>query len=240
VWEHVGNHDHMRPPGGPLSKNQQDAIDEQVSRRSEASVHQLRTGDIGPNSVPLSDISETLANPRAARYQVAQSQIRLGIAPNMLSKGGLLFLQSLSDLRTELKQPFLVNSSIHGPVFLTFQTSLMKDFLEEAITSWVTDISDGPEVGRHGFVTDGDHSFFQQGVLVVSCVFNSVLSAWSPVLYTWIQRQDIPHYRPHFQHISQQVINLIKQRQLNFNRKFLLHVCIYFTSLISTLTFISN
>ena len=86
----------------------------------------------------------------------------------------------------ELKQPFLVNSSIHGPIFLTFQTSLMKDFLEEAITSWVTDISEGLEVGRHGFVTDRDHSFFQQGVLVVSCVFNSVLSAWSPVLYTWI------------------------------------------------------
>ena len=75
VWEHVGNYDHMRPPGGPLSKNQQDAIDKQVSQQSKASAHQLHTGDIGPNSVPLSDISETLAIPRAARDQVSQSQI---------------------------------------------------------------------------------------------------------------------------------------------------------------------
>jgi hypothetical protein len=30
---------------------------------------------------------------------------------------------------------------------------------------------------------DGDHTFFQEGLLLVTCVFSLVLNAWAPVLY---------------------------------------------------------
>ncbi|KIM39432.1 hypothetical protein M413DRAFT_415326 [Hebeloma cylindrosporum] len=191
VWKHFGNHKHKRPPGGKLSSQQQKAVDAQVLRRHDASVHVYHTGDTGPGSQPLGEISETLANPRAARYQVAQSQARLGITPANSVKGGFSILTSLAELSEEFKKPFLVESSVHGPTYLMFQTPFMKSLVQESVDSWVLD-----DNVRHGFVTDGDHSFFRSGVLLVTCTFSTVMQAWVPTLYTWILRQDIEHHRP--------------------------------------------
>ncbi|KAJ7229467.1 hypothetical protein C8J57DRAFT_1583117 [Mycena rebaudengoi] len=97
VWEHNGDHaSHERPPGGALSKFEEEQVDLQVLRKLEANAHQLRTGDIGPGSIPLSDISSGLAGPRSARYQLAQSQVRLGLGTGP-AKGGLALMGSFAD-----------------------------------------------------------------------------------------------------------------------------------------------
>ncbi|KAJ7337396.1 hypothetical protein DFH08DRAFT_812749 [Mycena albidolilacea] len=131
VWEHEGEHDtHERPPGGSLSQSEQAQLDDQVCRRQTATVHQLQTGDTGLGSVPLADISATLANPRSARY--------------------------------------------HMP----FMDSLIK----EAVEAWIADFAEGPEAGHHGFVTDGDMSFFRHGPLLATSVFSGGFTKWAPVL----------------------------------------------------------
>ncbi|KAJ7767357.1 hypothetical protein B0H14DRAFT_2633085 [Mycena olivaceomarginata] len=157
---------HERPPGGSLSQSEQAQLDDQVRRRQTATVHQLRTGDTGLGSVPLADISATLANPRSARYHVSQSQARIGIPPTTSSKGGLAFFKSLAAFRTKLSTSFIVDSSLNGPCYISFQTPFMDSLIKEAIEVWIADFAEGPEAGRHGFVTDGDMSFFRHGPLL--------------------------------------------------------------------------
>ncbi|KAK7008269.1 hypothetical protein R3P38DRAFT_2551988, partial [Favolaschia claudopus] len=219
VWEHQGNHDtHQRPPGGSLSQSE---LDEQVHRRQTASVHQLRTGDAGPGSKPLADISATLANPRSARYHVSQSQARLGIASQTSAKGGLAFFKSLSALRNKLTTTFIVDSSLNGPTYISFQTPFMEGLIKGAVEAWLSDFAEGPEAGRHGFVTDGDMTFFRHGPLLASCVFNGSFTKWAPVLYTWIDQQDTNHHRAHFRCLFRSVIKYAGNR---FNRELLLNV----------------
>ncbi|KAJ7721712.1 hypothetical protein DFH07DRAFT_946809, partial [Mycena maculata] len=219
VWEHVGDHDtHKRPPGGMLSKDEQDMLDNQVSRRQNATAHQLRTGDAGPGSVPLADIAPVLANPRAARYHVSQSQARVGIPSAASSKGGLGFLQSFTNLRNRLTTPFIVDSSLNGPVYVSFQTPFMDDLIKESVEAWISDFSEGPEAGRHGFVTDGDMSFFRHGPPLASCVFSGGFTSWAPVLYTWIGEQDTAHHRAHFRCLFKSVI---KHAGARFNSSYL-------------------
>ncbi len=52
----------------------------------------------------------------------------------------------------------------------------MKTILCEAIQTWKDNPNDGPSMGRRGFVTDGDHSYFREGVLNITCVFSTVTS----------------------------------------------------------------
>jgi len=206
-----------------------DALDKQVKRRPEATVHQRRTGDTGPDSQPLSEISQVLANPRAARYNVAQSQSRLGIETPLATKGGLAVFKSLAELSTDFKGPFVIDSSAHGPSYLVFQTPFMKSMVHETVETWTFD-----GTGRHGFVTDGDHSFFNTGVLLITCSFSTILQSWVPVLYTWILRQDIEHHRPHFRHISKRIVESIQEKRLEFRPEFFLHVSLYKYRLEST------
>jgi hypothetical protein len=111
VWEHFCDHSTLeRPPGGGLSKVQEDQIDLQVIRKQEANVHQLRTGETGPGSLPLADISPGLANPRAA---IGKSQDRLGIAASSL-KGGLATISVIGDLQKCLPTPFIRASSLQS------------------------------------------------------------------------------------------------------------------------------
>lgn len=222
VWEHVGDHsEHDRPPGGRLSRREEDQVDEQVNRRHEASAHQLRTGDTGPGSVPLAEISATLANPRSARYQLAQSQGRLGVGPSSPVKGGLAVMRSFGDLQKKFKTAFMVDSSIHGPVYVMMQTSWMDQIIKEAVEDWIDESQTGSPDARHGFVTDGDHSFFRSGVLLATCVFSKILKSWVPVLYTWIDGLDIAHHRPHFRSLNQAVSKYAGRK---FEPKFLTHV----------------
>ena len=197
-------------------------IEGQVIRKLDATAHQLRTGDTGPGSKPLPMISEMLANPRVARYQVEKSQARLGIHASP-AKGGLSVLHSLGQLVKRLREPFIIDSSLSGPIFFTLQTPFMQRLIGDAIEAWIEDDGDGPDAGRHGFVTDGDHSFFRQGTLLATCVFSNVLNAWAPVLYSWIDSMDTEHHRPHFRHIFRAVVSHAGPR---FEKKFLLHVCL--------------
>ncbi|KAJ6465938.1 hypothetical protein C8R47DRAFT_45502 [Mycena vitilis] len=222
VWEHEGEHDaHKRPPGGSITQSEQAQLDQQLRRRQTASVHQLRTGDSGPGSVPLADISPALANPRSARYHVSQSQERIGIPSSTSAKGGLAFFQSFSALRKKIDIPFIVDSSLSGPAFISFQTPFMESLIKDAVEAWIVDFAEGPEAGRHGFVTDGDMSFFRHGPLLASCVFSGGFLKWAPVLYTWIEQQDTAHHRTHFRCLFKSVIKYAGAR---FHRELLLNV----------------
>lgn len=233
IWEHTGQHDtHDRPPGGGLSRAQEEAVDEQVLRRTQAGAHQLRTGDLAPGSVPLPQISATLANPRTARYELGKSQARLGLQASPM-KGALSMLHSFGELSKKFETPFIVDSCLHGPIYITMQTPFMAQMLDEAVDSWIEDAEDGPEAGRHGFVTDGDHSYFRQGPLLATCAFNKVLNAWVPVLYTWIDGLDTEHHRPHFHRIFAAVVEHAGSR---FAASLLTHVRIAYHLACSTLT----
>lgn len=222
VWEHFGDHStHDRPPGGTLSRAQESQVDVQVMRKQEATPHELRTGDPGPGSVPLPNIDPTLAAPRAARYHLTQSQVRLGINTGGSSKGGLGVMGAIADLNKRLSTPFIIDSSLSGPVYMTFQTPFMDNILQEAVESWLLDLDHGPEASRHGFVVDGDHTFFRQGPLLASCAFSVRTGEWTPILYSWINGQDKAHHRPHFAHIFQ---SIIKHAGTRFDRKLLLCV----------------
>ncbi|KAJ7654255.1 hypothetical protein B0H17DRAFT_387032 [Mycena rosella] len=221
IWDHTGDHStHRKPPGGRLSKFQEDQVDAQVMRKQDASAHELRTGDPGPGSIPLPDISSTLAASGAARYQLSQSQARLGITTG-LTKGGLAFMSAFADLNKRFSTPFIVDSSLSGPVYMTFQTPFMDEILREAVEAWIIDLADGPGASRHGFVIDGDHSFFRQGPLLATCAFSTTSWEWTPVLYSWINGLDTSHHRPHFRHIFQSIIKHAGDR---FTRKLLLCV----------------
>ncbi|KAF8061718.1 hypothetical protein FPV67DRAFT_293744 [Lyophyllum atratum] len=220
VWEQHGEHLHERPPGGRLTQREKKAVDAQVFRRHDSTAHQLRTGDTGPGSVPLHAISPLLTDPRKARYQVGKSRERLGI--NLATnKGGFSTIHTLGSLNKELEVPFMVESQFHGPTYICLQTPFMEQIVKEAVESWIEDERDGPSASRHGFVTEGDHSYFQHGVLLVSCSFSAVLNMWVPVLYTWIDGQDINHHRPHFRRLFASVV---KYAGSEFESKFLLHV----------------
>ncbi|RXW14424.1 hypothetical protein EST38_g11427 [Candolleomyces aberdarensis] len=218
IWEHVGHHQHPRPPPPSVLNSQQLALlDEQVARNPNATVHQLRTGTLGPGSVPLHEISETLTNPRAARHQVAQSQNRLGIPTSSSQKGGFAFMGGLVQLNEE--EQFVVDSSIGGPVYITFQTDFMRQVLKEAMEEWAKDNSRSER--RHGIVTDGSHSYFRDGQLLTSCVFSPVTLSWIPIQFSWIYGKDTDHHIPHFERLGKYIVNAMGPK---FECKHLLHV----------------
>ncbi len=206
VWEQVGSHRHPRPPGGRVSLAEENAVDEQVKRRPDASAHQLRTGSGLPGSVPLVDINPSLSNPRAARYVVNKSMSRLGLQPSATAKGGLALLHDLGALPGKLGGRFIVESSFSGPTYFSIQTPFMETIIEESVEDWIAQDMSGPDAGRHGFVTDGDQSFFRQGTLLTTCAFSTTLNKWVPVLYTWIDGLDTEHHRPHFRRLNQSIV----------------------------------
>ncbi|KAF9552183.1 hypothetical protein CPC08DRAFT_728802 [Agrocybe pediades] len=220
VWEHFGLHQHLRPPNGRLTAEEEESLDQQVSQRPSASAHEYRTGDSLTRATPLGEIAPALSNPRKARYEVEKSRTRLGLDGGRINKGLTGFLGSIMHFEERLPKPFVIDSRIHGPTYLAFQTPFMRQILEESVDSW-KDSSDGP---HHGLVTDGDHTYFKEGVLNVTCAFSNVLCAWVPVLYTWIYKLDISHHRPHFRHISQTIVQYTKEKKISLEPKYLLHV----------------
>ena len=221
VWEHFGEHDHGHLPGGTLSEAEQAAVDSQVIRHQNATAHQLRTGDSGPGSVPLSDISETLANPQKARYKLGQSQARLGIQPSPM-KGGLSILLTLGNLGEKFKTPFVIGSSFSGPTYFSLRTPFMEKILGDAIDSWIADSEmDNSSAAIHGCVTDGDVKFFRQGNLLTSCVWTRVMPCWFPVLYLWIGKLDTEHHIPHFRYLFD---TIVKRAGSKFQPKYLMNV----------------
>ncbi|TFK81763.1 hypothetical protein K466DRAFT_501589, partial [Polyporus arcularius HHB13444] len=149
---------------------------------------------------------EVLSNPRAARYAVGKSLNRLGIQAAPSSKGGLTLLHDLGALNAKLGTRFVVESSFSGPTYFVMQTPFMEKVIEESVADWITQDTSGPDAGRHGFVTDGDQSFFRQGTLLATCAFSTTVNMWLPVLYSWIDGLDTEHHRPHFRRLNQAIV----------------------------------
>lgn len=170
IWEHHGEHDHGQPPDARLSQEEQERVDAQVALRPDASAHQLRTGSLTPGSVPLGEISEKLANPRKARAALSKSRERLGLQPES-HKGAAGFLKGVETLFEEtIKEPFLIGSGLVRPAYICVQTDFMRKVLYDAVQDWLRAAAEGPDVGRHGSVTDGDNSFFSQGNVITTCM----------------------------------------------------------------------
>ncbi|KAF8503048.1 hypothetical protein JB92DRAFT_3208985 [Gautieria morchelliformis] len=76
------------------------------------------------------------------------------------------------------------------------------------LADWL-DTPASEEHAQHGFVVDGDHSFFKSGVLLATC-------AWSVSSTT--------HHRPHFKHLFGQIVQAASSK---FQAKLLLHIMDY-------------
>lgn len=226
VWEHSGTHVHPRPAPKRLSHSEREDVRAQVQRRPKASALELRTGDTASGSVPLADISPLLAKGSTARYYVEDAQTSLGISPAPSLKGGeASFLKSIAHLNTELGEEFVVDAGVYPQAYIALRTPWMKMILEKSVDEWV---SGSPLVyGRRGFVTDGNHSFFKEGaVLLTTCVFSRVLWQWVPVLYTIILGEDEEHHHPHFRNLFDPVIQKAIQEAIEFAKEFLLNVSV--------------
>lgn len=222
-FKHSGSHNHPRPPGALLSANEEKAIEAQIARRPHASVHELMTGDTAPGSVPLGQISATLNKNRRADYVVNKAKEKMGLVTKKTTVGFALF-DAIAKLERDVEEPFIVDSSMIRPTFCCLQTEFMRTVLHEAINDWLRSTSDGPLAARHGFVTDGDHTFFNKGVLLATVVFNVRTARWIPVLYTWILKQDEQHHRSHFRNLNKGVLQFSGDR---FDPKMLVCVCAF-------------
>lgn len=140
-WDHVGEHAHVRPPPGrSLSLAARTALDTQVASHRDLSTFQLRTGVARPDSIPLSQISSTLADPRSARYHVEQSRIRQGLRPQTnAAGGGLAFLKGTADLVNSFGENIFAGSSLGTPTYFSIQTSFMRRMLEESVEDWIAE-----------------------------------------------------------------------------------------------------
>ncbi|KIP01665.1 hypothetical protein PHLGIDRAFT_38881, partial [Phlebiopsis gigantea 11061_1 CR5-6] len=210
-WKHCGTHSHPRPPGGLLSKDQQDAVLAQVARRPDASADALATGSIVPGSVPLGEVHPTLNNPRVARYHVQKAQERLGLSSNKKVVGFSMF-EAVEKLEQDVGESFVVASGLVRPSFCCIQTAFMRLVLDEAINDWLQSPLDGPLASRHGFITDGDHTYFNKGILLATCVFNSRCLRWVPILHTWLLKQDTLHHQVHFKQLNASVVAAAGER----------------------------
>ncbi|KAH6913743.1 hypothetical protein BKA70DRAFT_1518446 [Coprinopsis sp. MPI-PUGE-AT-0042] len=221
VWEHEGEHLHPRPSEGRgLMVDEEEAVSKEVERNAGATVHQFRTGTAAPRSKPLHEIAPSLASPQKAQYHVKKSQEALGIL-NPAEKGAFGVLETLSKLNDDFRD-FLVKSDFVSATYLMFQTQYMRDLLVQTVNDWGRE--DTEKSGRHGFVTDASHKFFRHGKLQVTCVWNVVVRAWVPVLLTWTRKVDEAHLKPHFEHIANQVVDVLDREGLEFKSEYLVHV----------------
>jgi hypothetical protein len=238
IWEHEGTHNHTKPPQqGRLTEAQREHIKTQIIRRMKATPHELQTGDELPGSLPLGEISPALNDPRKARYTVNLLRAELGVPEATIPKGSLAMFRRLRNFNIDVKEVFLVGSSVHGPGVLLCQTNWMEQVLFEWVDDWIEDGTSSNVAPRHGFVTDSDHSFFQSGLLLVTVVFNRVRNAWVPVLMAFLDGQDIDHHRPFFRYLFRQVR---KRSGSRFNAELLIHVSVLAISNRVTLLFIDR
>lgn len=228
VWEHEGVHTHTRPPvGSTLSHEQQEQLDQEILSSRDASVQQLRTGSTAPGSMPLHKISPVLSKPKTARYHVMRTRQELGVERPSVIGGGVGFLSAMGALNEKFRDGWIVDSKMHGPVYICIQSGWMRVMLEEAIDDWRESDRGVPRTGqgaRHGCVTDGDHKFIRKGNLLVSCVYSTTLCVWVPVLYTWVLKLDIDHHRAHFHTLFRSIKDIAGEpfeRKLLFNVRYI-------------------
>ncbi|TBU52815.1 hypothetical protein BD310DRAFT_995754 [Dichomitus squalens] len=148
------------------------------------------------------------SDPRAARNAVEKSKARLGLTSGG-SKGGRAVLRELGGLNNKLGMRFIIESSFSGPTYFTLESPFMLDVIRDSVQDWIVQDDSGSDAGRHGFCTDGDHSFFAgTGTLLATCAFSTVIQQWVPVLYTWIDALDTDHHRPHFRRLNKHILDV--------------------------------
>ncbi|KAJ3543689.1 hypothetical protein NMY22_g3056 [Coprinellus aureogranulatus] len=225
IWEQKGTHRHVRPPAGSsLTPEESRAVDEQVLRNPNATPLEYRTGDLNPGSVPLPVISPHMANSNAAEYAVKQSKERLGITPAQSTKeAGHSMYKQIYTLNDDLGEEFLIYSRVHGQGVLVFQTKFMRETLEETVNDWSLS-EDKLLLGRHGFVTDANMSFFIEGSLLTTCAFSRDLKTFVPVLLTHMLGEDEEHHRPHFEHLFKPIVEKVKSGDVVFKPHLLLNM----------------
>lgn len=213
VWEHAGSHDHPRPPrDGYLTTIEEELLDAQIKRRPDATAHQLRTGDAMADSVPLAVISPALADPHRARYHVNKGRSRLDLRQSA-SKGGGTILHALAQLNKEFGVTFLVNSGFTDRAFVVMQSTFMRQNIKENIDDCLDSTrSPGPADSRHGNISDTDHSYFREGLLMTSCAFNPTMNAWAPAVYSWIDGQGTDDHRVHFRQLNSTIVECAGDR----------------------------
>ena len=207
-WHHFGNHEHPRPPAGRLSKQEERALDIQVAMHPGATAHALSEANTFPTSVPLAQINPVLADPRRARYQVDKSRSRVGLGTSgskRLSHAAVF--ESFSELEKKHEERIFVGSQVTRPTYLAMQTAFMKLIVKEAVADWLECPDEGPIASRHGSITDSDHTYFREGKLIVTTMFNLPMNCWIPVLQTWIPNEDTDSYRAHFRLLFQSILD---------------------------------
>ncbi|KAI0309499.1 hypothetical protein OF83DRAFT_1288583 [Amylostereum chailletii] len=205
----------------------------QLSHEVQERVAELRTGDRLRNSVPLGQITPVLSDPSKARYEVEKSQEHLGIRSKGLKHAFTVF-HALDELPHKHGSRVDIQVEV-DPTCIFIQTAWMKESLQRATEAWITEGLDeqnhqytaGFQTPRralgthHGLVTDGDRSFFLDGDVHTTCCFDVTMNCWVPVLYTWVNKLDTAHHRPHFRRLFRQIVSHAGPR---FESKFFLNV----------------
>ncbi|KAH6916538.1 hypothetical protein BKA70DRAFT_1419447 [Coprinopsis sp. MPI-PUGE-AT-0042] len=193
----------------------------QAALQSQGYMHRLGVGPRG--SLPLAEIDPRLADAGKARYARTKSLERLGLSTLSGGRSLVEALDAVSALESELPGPFVIGSGFHGSTkYAVFQTPFMAQLLSESVTEW--DVRPAQSEGRHGYVTDGDHSYFKTGVLLATCAFNAALESWAPVLFTWIRHQNSEHHRPHFRILFSQILESLQKEGRDLAPQDLLNV----------------
>jgi hypothetical protein len=221
VWGHHGTHDHAHPPlGGTLTQEECNTVHEQVKRNPTASAHALKTGNLTEGSIPLSEISAVMANMDKARRELGLD----GARKSTQMTGGLVMVKEFIGLKEELGEKYIIDSQLHDSLgVFVLHSPFMEKVLKASVDDWYSS-EDGLD-GWHGFVTDGNHSFFQDGAfLVTSCVFNQAMKKWVPIQYTILFGQDTNHYCSHFKHIFSAVMEKVKADGIMWLKEYGLNV----------------
>ncbi len=104
---------------------------------------------------------------------------------------------------------FLIDSAYHGSTYVILQTPFMKQALRDTMEDFLYASTKSPDAGWHGFVTNGNYSFFYSGMLLATAAFNLTLRAWVPVLYTWVGLLDTELHCKHFCVLNEQILLLL-------------------------------
>ncbi|KAJ3519178.1 hypothetical protein NMY22_g13323 [Coprinellus aureogranulatus] len=224
VWEHVGFHNHPRPPDdGYFSSREKVQIVDVVQRNPTTNAARLRKhGGDAPGSQPLTKVSRALHDQNRLRYQKSLAQQKLGFTSNVVVKGGFSFLSKLFHLNSTLDEPFIVDSGFHDICFFQMQTQYMRDAIARTVDDWLK--MDPKKDTKHGLITDGNHSFYKTGVLLTTGIFDLKTLVWIPVLYTWVHDVDEAHHLPHFRKLNSIIIDRLKELGKSLEYKHLLNV----------------
>lgn len=205
-WHHQGTHEsHGLPPPKGLTMKEKEKLLRIVQTNPKGSAHTLRTGEGIPDADPLYEISPVLANSSSARYHVGLARKTARVSKSEgLGSGGFSVMKALGELKDRDGKCFILETSLQPVTYIIFQTPWMKQVLCDAVDEWLADAVDA--AGRHGVVSDTNETFFREGGLQISAVFDTNLLQWVPIQLTWMLGKTEQHFRPHFRRLNQAIL----------------------------------